>query len=84
MGFITSGSSVTYQAYLTQEGRELLLKGDKSLMKIKYFSIGDSDANYLIEKPLGSGYVPDVNGDNLDCVKSIAVNIGIKKQINLK
>ena len=78
MGFISSGDSVTLTGYLTQTGREYLLKNDKSNFKI---TLGDSDSNYFIENFLITGFVPDVSGDNFDCIKSLSKNINIKYQI---
>lgn len=81
MGFITKTSSPALVAYLTQKGRELLLNGEEEDILIKYFSIGDSDANYFVVTPLDNGYVPDLTGDNLDCVFSLVNNVGIKHSI---
>lgn len=83
MGFISSGSTVITTAYLTQRGRELLIKGNKSDFKIKYFALGDSDTNYNIENPAYEGTIPDLTGDNQDCLKSISENVDIKHKVNL-
>ncbi len=68
-------------AYLTQKGRELIIKGDDS-SKILYFALGDSDANYHILNVLDLGYVPDLTGNNNDCINTISNNIDIKNKIN--
>ncbi len=83
MGYVISGNTVNVVAYLTQTGRSLLLKGDKSRFKVSYFALGDSDSNYFIENPLAEGYVPDVTGDNEDCVPSISLNIDIKNKVTV-
>ena len=78
MGFISSGNTDGLVAYLTQKGRELLINGDQSNITVKYFSLGDSDTNYHNIFKLTSGTVPDLTGDNSDCVMSLASNVGIK------
>lgn len=80
MGFISSGETVTLTGYLTQTGREYLLN-NKSGFIITQFSLGDSDSNYFIDNSLVSGFVPDVSGDNFDCIRAISKNINIKYQI---
>jgi len=79
MGYIHSGTTLV--AYLTQTGRELLLKGDNSNFKIKYFALGDSDVNYSVEDKLEAGFIPDLSGNNNSCVKSLSKNIDIKNKI---
>jgi len=80
MGFITSGNTVTISAFLTQKGRENLLI-NKTDFKVLYFALGDSDSNYNVLHELGKGFVPDLTGDNVDCIKSLAVNVDIKNKI---
>jgi hypothetical protein len=81
MGFITSGNTLVITASLTQRGRELLLQ-NKADFKVTYFAVGDSDANYNVINKLTAGFVPDLTGDNADCLRSLAVNIDIKNKIN--
>lgn len=82
MGYIGTGGTVSMSttAYLTQRGRELLIKGD-STSKVAYFALGDSDANYHILNVLDVGYVPDITGNNVDCINTITNNIDIKYKI---
>jgi hypothetical protein len=61
MGFISSATSLTLIAKLTPYGREKLITNNNSL--IKYFSLGDSDANYNIPIPLTTGEVPSISGN---------------------
>lgn len=78
MGYIISGDTMQLTAYLTQKGRELLLNGAEADITATYFALGDSDTNYKVQFPLGQGFVPDLTGDNTDCILSLANNIGIK------
>lgn len=78
MGFISSGDTTILSAYLTQRGRELLLNGTEDDIQAAFYALGDSDSNYKITNPLDQGYVPDLTGDNSDCVISLATNISIK------
>jgi hypothetical protein len=82
MGFISTGDTLNLSAYLTQKGRELLLNGIDTDIIAVYFSLGDSDANYKITNSLAQGFVPDLTGDNTDCIISLANNIGIKYPIS--
>lgn len=61
MGFISSATSLTVIANLTTLGRQKLLMDSSNL--ITHFTLGDSDANYNAEYPLGSGEVPVVAGE---------------------
>lgn len=81
MGFIPTGNSTQLTAYLTQRGRELLLNGTEQDVEINFFALGDSDTNYKIANNLTAGFVPDLSGDNTDCVISLANNVGIKYPI---
>ena len=83
MGFIPSSSTQTLSAYLTQQGRTYILKGNKQDFQVKYFSLHDSDINYIIANNivlanynnLPNGFVPDITGDISECIKSIANGI---------
>jgi hypothetical protein len=90
MGFISSANTVTLETYLTQLGRNYLLTGEESRSKVKYFTLGDSDTNYLIainengsaeKNILTSGFVPDVTGDDTGCIKSVANGVGLKHRL---
>jgi len=58
------------------------LQGNKSLFQVAYFTLGDSDSNYLIVNSLESGFVPDITGNSDVCIPSISLNIDIKNKIN--
>jgi hypothetical protein len=83
MAFLPSSSTKTLYAYLTQKGREYVLSGNKAQFAITQFSLHDEDVNYQISKFLVSseynklpkGFVPDITGDNDDCINSIAAGI---------
>ena len=80
MGYIPSSTTQTLYAYLTQEGRHNLLFKNANAFQIKYFSLHDNDINYIIASEtinsqfnkLPKGFVPDITGDNDDCIRSIA------------
>ncbi len=78
MGYIPSGDTSILSAYLTQRGRELLLNGTETDITAVYFALGDSDRNYRNDFSLTNGFVPDLTGDNSDCILSLANNIGIR------
>jgi len=81
MGYITSATTITLDSHLTQKGREIILSGiSKNITK---FSLGDSDTNYLIENRNSPGKVPDVTGDHIGCVLSVARNVDIKNKISI-
>jgi|694.fasta_scaffold00691_41 hypothetical protein len=61
MGFNSSATSVTLTAKLTPIGRQKLVSTNNNL--IKFFSLGDSDANYYSSLTLSSGQVPSINGE---------------------
>lgn len=81
MGYITSAITITLDSHLTQKGREGILSGITN--NITKFSLGDSDTNYLITTRNSVGKVPDVTGDHIGCVLSVARNIGIKNSISV-
>jgi len=82
MGLIQSSTTVYAMAYLTELGRKYLfnnednkqryiLKSDGNytdLLKIKKFTLGDPDVNYNIAVNLASGDVPDISGENENCI----------------
>lgn len=84
MGYIPDSTTRTLTAYLTQKGREYLVAGDKDGMTIKYFALGDPDADYLVASQPGqttpfnmlkSGFIPDLSGKNDGAIHSIAGGI---------
>lgn len=77
MGYIAGGGS-NLKVYLTQKGREYLLTGNEEDIIVKHFALGDSDTNYLTSNRDGNGLVPDVTGDNLDCIHSVTGNVGVR------
>jgi len=80
MGYIPSSTTQTLYAYLTQKGRYNLLFENADAFQIKYFSLHDNDINYIIASEtinsqfnkLPKGFVPDITGDNDDCIRSVA------------
>lgn len=81
MGLIASSTTVYAQAYLTELGRQYLfnspskpryvtLPNGQSIdrLKIERFSLGDPDVNYNLPLPLVSGDIPDLSGENEECV----------------
>jgi PKD repeat protein len=80
MGYVPSSDTQTLYAYLTQKGRQNLLFGDKTAFTATYFSLHDNDVNYNIASKiinfdynkLKKGFVPDITGDNDDCIRSVA------------
>ena len=82
MGYVQSGNTVTLRARLTQKGREELLSGTTQLT-VKYFALGDGDANYRTSLLLSPGYVPDVTGDYSGCTLSLASGVGIHHPIDV-
>jgi hypothetical protein len=65
MGYIpATACNFTIEVYLTELGREYLVKKDTTRSTVKYFTLGDSDANYLIAKKDNSeGYrnIPELD-----------------------
>ena len=82
MGYVQSASTVTLRARLTQKGREELLSGTTQLT-VKYFALGDGDANYRTTSVLSTGKVPDVTGDYSGCTLSLADGVGLHHPISL-
>lgn len=80
MGYIQKGAGVQIEASYTQKGREILQKGNKADLKVAFFSLGDSDANYMVG--VRNENVVDVTGDADGCVKSVAKNVNIKYNLN--
>jgi len=83
MGFITTGQT-DIVVYLTPVGAEYLAgkKKSKTDLGIKYFTLGDSDTNYLVLKKLNKGYVPDATGEDSSCLKIANITIDNKKFYN--
>ena len=80
MGYVPSSTTQNLYAYLTQKGRYNLLFENADAFQVAYFSLHDNDINYNIasevinsqfNKP-PKGFVPDITGDNDDCIRSIA------------
>jgi len=82
MGYVQSASTVTLRARLTQKGREELLSGT-TMLTVKYFALGDGDANYRSTSLLSAGRVPDVTGDYSGCTLSLADGVGLHHPIGL-
>ena len=74
MGFIPSGATSGMTIYFTQKGVEYLLgkRSSPEDIRIKYFALGDSDANYNITTPLPNGYIPDISGVSGSCINTTA------------
>jgi len=80
MGYLPSSSTQTLYAYLTQKGRYYLLFSSATESTVKYFSLHDDDINYRVSsKNVGSdynklprGFVPDITGDDDDCIRSVS------------
>jgi hypothetical protein len=94
MGYITSGATVYIDCFLTQKGKELFFIGEDEDIIVKYFSLGDSDTNYIITNNLNittqddniltEGFVPSISGNYDECSKSIAGGIKLKSEISVK
>lgn len=61
MGFNSTATTLSLNAKLTPLGRRLLVSTNNTL--ITGFSLGDSDANYYANTPLGTGEVPTQSGE---------------------
>jgi hypothetical protein len=80
MGYVPSSTTQNLYAYLTQKGRENLLFENADAFQIKYFSLHDNDVDYTVASEminsqynkLPKGFVPDITGDDDDCIRSIA------------
>ena len=91
MGYITSGATVYIDCFLTQKGKELFFIGEDEDIIVKYFSLGDSDTNYVItnnlnittqdDNVLTEGFIPSISGNYDECAKSIAGGIKLKFEI---
>ena len=87
MSFISSASTITLTAYLTNKGRNFLIDGTKKDIEITKFVLGDSDTDYNLTSQstpnlLSSGNMPDITGDNTGCVKSVSDDVDIRHKIN--
>lgn len=76
MGFISTGQTDGMVVYFTPKAMEYMMgkKTSPSDLSITYFTMGDSDANYLDIKRLIKGFVPDLSGEDTTCLKSVAVD----------
>ena len=86
MAQILSSDTIYSVAYLTEKGRELLFNQNNcrfitdpsgnqvDLFQITQFSLSDPDANYEVGSNalLQSGDIPDISGNNENCLKSAA------------
>lgn len=77
MGLIATGTTVEMMVYLTDAGREALLRQGFAPVS---FSLTDEDANYNATETL-TQVATDLTGDYDDNVYSTSKNIGIKNQI---
>lgn len=90
MGNLLSASTIYAHAYLTKKGREYLFNKNNSrfltdptnglmvdLLQITHFSLSDPDVNYNLTSGynLETGDVPDVSGNNENCIKSTAITV---------
>lgn len=84
MGYISTGQTDGMVIYFTPKAIEYLMgkKTSKTDLSIKYFSLGDSDANYLVDNRLAPGYVSDLSGEDTVCLKNIAVDFDNKGLYN--
>lgn len=85
MGFIPENNKTKLNAFLTQKGRTYYISGTDIDRKVKYFSLGDSDTNYLISANdsnyLTSGFIPDLTGNYENCIKTISEGIELESLI---
>ena len=78
MGLIQSASTVFANCYLTSTGRDYLFDKNnirfsatgQDLFQITQFSLGDTDTNYALNYILASGEVPDISGNQAQCLKT--------------
>jgi len=80
MGLIATSTTVEMVVYLTDAGREALLRQGFAPVS---FSLTDEDANYNATETL-TQVATDLTGDYDDNVYSTSKNIGIKNQIIYK
>lgn len=79
MGYVSSASTVEIDIHLSSDGRLKFLTSGYTIFK--YFGLGDSDKNYLSDINLTTGFVPDITGDHLNCIKSVHEAANIKHYI---
>jgi len=60
MGFISTATTITLTAKLTNTGRKRLLKENNNILS--HFMLGDSDANYQTSVKLPTGKIPTDSG----------------------
>lgn len=92
MGYISKNDKIKLTAFYTQKGRTFYLNGDETDKKPVFFSLGDSDTNYIIgvnnqtntvvNNILKSGFIPDLSGDYDGCLKGVAEGVKINNLIN--
>lgn len=86
MGYIISQTTTSLEAALTQRARRNFLSDtDERSGRVAYFTIGDSDVHYLLAGAIlaatednnlpAEGFVPDLTGDYLGCVKSLSPGV---------
>jgi hypothetical protein len=88
MGNVLSASTIYANAYLTKKGREYLFNKNNGrfltdpanglmidLLQITHFSLSDPDVNYNLTSGynLETGDIPDISGNNENCIKSTAI-----------
>jgi hypothetical protein len=80
MGFISNeNSGIKVVAKLTPYGRKQILSNSNNNV-IKFFSLGDSDANYTTPLALENGEVPSMGGDH-DNLKTMGDSYEIRHKI---
>jgi hypothetical protein len=78
MGFITNeNSGIKLIAKLTPYGRQQILSKNNV---VKFFSLGDSDANYISPLPLENGDIPTMGGD-FGGIKTMTDDYKIKHKV---
>ena len=70
--------------YLTPKEVEYITGRKKTPtdLSIKYFSLGDSDADYRVIERLTSGFVPDISGESVSCLKNISLDLNNSELYN--
>ena len=88
MAYVPSATTVTLEGYLTQTGRALYYSGADNDIQPAYFTLGDSDVNYLVASNAQqgtdipntprNGFIPRLTGDLENCITHIAQGVQIK------
>jgi len=89
MSYISSSTTVTITTYLTNKGRRYLVEGTSKDIEITQYVLGDSDNDYnltsqAVPNLLTTGEIPDVTGDNTNCVKSVSDDVDIRHKIRVR